>query len=156
MSVEIERRFLLKNAAWREQVTASVVMRQGYLSVEKERTIRIRVIGDEAWLTVKGFISDVSRHEFDYPIPKSDAETMLNALCPFVLDKTRHLVTVGHATFEIDEYQGENAPLIVAELELPDEAAAYPTPAWLGTEITADGRFSNAYLSKHPFATWDL
>ncbi len=156
MSVEIERRFLLKNAAWREQVTASVVMRQGYLSVEKEHTIRIRVIGDEAWLTVKGFISDVSRHEFDYPIPKSDAETMLNALCPFVLDKTRHLVTVDHATFEIDEYQGENAPLIVAELELPDEAAPYPTPAWLGTEITADGRFSNAYLSKHPFATWDL
>ncbi|MDO5687474.1 MAG: CYTH domain-containing protein [Neisseria sp.] len=154
MSVEIERRFLLKNDSWRSQITRSIIMQQGYLSVEKERTIRLRIIDDQAWLTIKGFISDVSRHEFEYPIALSDALTMMREMCPFVLQKTRHLVYVDDLLFEIDEYEGENAPLIVAELELPDENTPYSVPDWLGVEITADGRYSNAYLSKHPFATW--
>lgn len=154
MAVEIERRFLLADDTWRAQSRRSVVMLQGYLTVEKECTIRVRITGGDARLTIKGFISDVSRREFEYPVPRKDAEEILQNLCPFVLEKTRHYVDVGNVLFEIDEYGGANAPLVIAELELPAENAPYPRPAWLGREITADGRYTNAYLSKHPFSQW--
>ncbi|MBR6026380.1 MAG: CYTH domain-containing protein [Neisseriaceae bacterium] len=156
MSVEIERRFLLKNDNWKQNIHKSIEMQQGYMSVEKECTIRLRIIDDKAWLTIKGFITPVSRHEFEYPIPISDAKTMMNNLCAFTMTKTRHIVKVDNVSFEIDEYHGANAPLIVAELELANENQTYPTPEWLGEEITDDGRYSNAYLSKHPYSQWDL
>lgn len=154
MAVEIERRFLLANDTWRAHIRKSLLMRQGYLTVEKECTIRVRISGNDARLTIKGFISNVSRHEFEYPIPRADAESILANLCPFVLEKTRHFIDVDDVVFDIDEYGGENAPLIIAELELPAEDAPYPRPAWLGEEITADGRYTNAYLSRHPFSQW--
>ena len=153
-TLEIERRFLLRDDSWREHASAPQVLQQGYISVEKECTIRVRVTGNRAWLTLKGYISDVSRHEFEYEIPLADAQTMLATVCPFKIEKHRYMVEYEGFVFEIDEFFGDNAPLIVAELELPSEDTAYAKPDWLGEEITSDGRFTNAYLSKHPFGSW--
>lgn len=153
-TIEIERRFLLKNNNWRKQISHTQILHQGYLSVEKERTIRVRIIGNQAWLTLKGHISDLVRSEFEYEIPLADAQAILQTMCPFKVEKQRHHVLIDGFLFEIDEFSGENAPLILAELELPDEHSDYPQPEWLGEEITADGRFTNAYLSRHPYGTW--
>lgn len=154
MTIEIERRFLLKNDSWRALAGEPEIMRQGYLSVEKERTIRVRIIGNRAWLTLKGYISDVARSEFEYEIPLPHAEAMMQTMCPFKLEKRRYKINYQGFLFEIDEYFGENAPLIVAELELPDEDAAFAKPEWLGEEITCNGKFTNAHLSKHPYSEW--
>ncbi|AUZ06250.2 hypothetical protein ADP71_30550 [Vitreoscilla sp. C1] len=153
MAVEIERRFLVKNDAWRGQVEPKLLY-QAYLSVEKERTMRVRVVGDEAWLTLKGYISDVSRHEFEYPIPLQDALSIIDNMCPFKMKKHRYCIDFGGHTFEVDEYFGDNAPLVVAEIELPSEDTEFERPEWLGEEITHDGRFTNAYLSQHPYSAW--
>ncbi|QMT31204.1 CYTH domain-containing protein [Alysiella filiformis] len=152
--IEIERRFLLKNDSWRQHASAPQILQQGYLSVEKACTMRVRIVGEQAWLTIKGYVSDVSRSEFEYPIPLNDAQMMLATLCPFKLEKHRYTVAYEGFVFEIDEFFGENAPLIVAELELPSEDAAFARPDWLGEEITSHGKFTNAYLSKHPYSTW--
>lgn len=154
MGLEIERRFLLKNDRWREYVRETRILHQGYLSVEKERSIRVRITQGQAWLTLKGFISDVSRSEFEYPVPVEDAQAILETMCVFKVEKIRHIVEYQGIRFEIDEFAGSNAPLVLAELELPSEDARYPQPDWLGEEVTADGRFTNAYLSKHPYASW--
>lgn len=154
MTIEIERRFLLKNDSWRALAGEPETMQQGYLSVEKERTIRVRIIGNRAWLTLKGYISDVARSEFEYEIPLPHAETMMQTMCPFKLEKRRYKIDYQGFVFEIDEYFGDNAPLIVAELELPSEDTVFAEPEWLGEEITCNGRFTNAYLSKHPYSEW--
>ncbi|MFC3873364.1 CYTH domain-containing protein [Neisseria musculi] len=154
MTIEIERRFLLKNNDWRAQAGEPETMRQGYLSVEKECTIRVRIIGNRAWLTLKGYISDVARSEFEYEIPLPHAETMMQTMCLFKLEKRRYKIDYRGFVFEIDEYFGDNAPLVVAELELLGEDAAFAKPQWLGREITSDGKFTNAYLSKHPYSEW--
>lgn len=153
MAVEIERRFLIQSDAWRGLVEPQLLY-QGYLSVDKERTMRVRVVGEQAWLTVKGYISDVSRHEFEYAIPLQDALSMLEQMCPFKLKKHRYCIDYQGHTFEVDEYFDDNAPLVVAEIELPSEDAPFERPEWLGEEITHDGRFTNAYLSQHPYSTW--
>lgn len=153
--LEIERRFLLKNDHWRALVPAPQHIAQGYLSVEKARTIRVRIIGEHAWLTIKGFITHATRSEFEYPIPLADARAMMDTLCTFTLEKRRYRLEHQDHVFEIDEYLGDNAPLIVAELELPSEDTPFPRPEWLGQEITADGKFTNAYLSQHPYRTWN-
>lgn len=155
MSIEIERRFLLKNDDWRRLASAPQTLQQGYLSVEKERTIRVRIVNDQAWLTLKGYISDVSRSEFEYDIPLVHAQTIMATMCPFKMEKKRYQVEFGGFTFEIDEYFGDNAPLIVAEIELPSEETPFAKPDWLGEEITSEGKFTNAYLSKHPYSTWE-
>lgn len=154
--IEIERRFLLRNDAWRQHVGKPQILQQGYLSVEKECTIRVRIVGEQAWLTIKGYISDASRSEFEYPIPVQDAREMLATLCPFKLEKHRYTLDYEGFIFEIDEFFGENAPLVVAELELPSEDTVFPRPDWLGEEITSHGKFTNAYLSKHPYGTWGM
>lgn len=153
-TIEIERRFLLKNDDWRVLASEAELLQQGYISVEKECTIRVRIVNEQAWLTLKGYISDLTRSEFEYPIPLADAENILANMCPFKMEKLRYLVNYQGFSFEIDEFFGENAPLIIAELELPSEESEFPRPNWLGEEITADGRFTNAYLSKHPFGSW--
>lgn len=154
MTIEIERRFLLKNDSWRKEAGEPQMMRQGYLSVDKECTIRVRIIGRKAWLTLKGYISDTTRSEFEYEIPLAHAEQMMQTMCPFKLEKYRYTIDYCGFTFEIDEYFGDNAPLVVAELELPSENTPFEQPGWLGEEITSNGRFTNAYLSKHPYSQW--
>lgn len=153
-NIEIERRFLLCNESWRKQVGAPQILQQGYLSVDKACTIRVRIVGEEAWLTIKGYISDMSRSEFEYPIAVNEARLMLETLCPFKLEKHRYTLTYEGFIFEIDEFFGENAPLVIAELELPSEETVFAKPEWLGEEITSHGKFTNAYLSKYPYSTW--
>ena len=153
-NLEIERRFLLANDTWRQHATAPQRLHQGYLTVAKECSIRVRIIGDNAWLTIKGYISDTTRSEYEYPIPLAEAQQMLATLCPFKVEKNRYVIEYDGHRFEIDEFLGDNAPLILAELELPSETTAYPRPSWLGQEITSDGRYTNAYLSTHPYPTW--
>ena len=154
MTVEIERRFLLADDSWREAASEPLVLQQGYLSVEKERTIRVRIIGSQAWLTLKGYISDMTRSEFEYEIPLVHAQAMMADMCPFKMEKYRYRVEFEGFVYEIDKYLGDNAPLIVAEIELPSEDTEFPKPSWLGQEITSDGKFTNAYLSKHPYSSW--
>ncbi|WP_027468537.1 CYTH domain-containing protein [Deefgea rivuli] len=153
MAVEIERKFLIANDAWREQISRSTRIAQGYLCTDIERTVRVRTKGEAAFLTIKGKNAGISRAEFEYEIPVADALDMLK-LCPNVLDKTRHLVDIDGHTFEIDEFHGANAGLIVAELELASEEATYPQPAWLGLEVSGDARYYNSALSLMPFSAW--
>ncbi|WP_037586931.1 CYTH domain-containing protein [Stenoxybacter acetivorans] len=153
MPIEIERRFLVNGNKWRV-LAKPQTLRQGYMKVDKECSIRVRITDGEAWLTIKGFITDVSRHEFEYPIPLLHAETMLAEMCPFKLEKHRYHIEHCGFIYDVDEYFGNNAPLVVAEIELPNENTLFAKPEWLGEEITHDGRFSNAYLSKHPYAQW--
>ena len=153
MAVEIERRFIVVGDDWRG-LAPGVQYRQGYLSVEKERTVRVRVVGDQAWLTLKSNISNVSRHEFEYPVPLADAQTIMGAMCPMVVDKLRHRIEHGGFLWEVDEFFGDNAGLVLAEIELPDESTPFDKPAWIGEEVTEDGRYTNAYLSKTPYSRW--
>ena len=129
MTVEIERRFLLADDSWREAASEPLVLQQGYLSVEKERTIRVRIIGSQAWLTLKGYISDMTRSEFEYEIPLAHAQAMMADMCPFKMEKYRYRVEFKGFVYEIDEYFGDNAPLIVAEIELPSEDTEFPKPS---------------------------
>lgn len=153
MAKEIERRFLLKNEGWRG-LAEGEWLKQGYLSVERERTVRVRIKGDQAWLTLKANISNVSRHEFEYAIPLADAETIMSAMCPMLVEKRRHRIALGGHVWEVDEFSGQNAGLVLAEIELSDEAEAYDRPDWLGEEVTEDPRYTNAHLSRHPWPTW--
>ena len=157
MGVEIERKFLVRD-------TSAVVglpgtsMRQGYLSVDPGRTVRVRVAGQRAFITIKGAPSEsgASRAEFEYAIPVPEAEEMLDrlALRPLV-EKTRYRVTVGRLVWEIDIFRGDNEGLVVAEVELPSEATALILPDWIGEEVTGDARYYNASLVTHPYRDWD-
>lgn len=153
MTKEIERRFHLSSDAWRGLVEGEW-LKQGYLSVERERTVRVRIKGEQAWLTLKSNISNVSRHEFEYPIPLADAETIMAAMCPMLVEKKRYRIVRGPHVWEVDEFFGQNAGLVLAEIELGDEAEAYERPEWLGEEVTEDPRYTNSYLSEHPWPSW--
>jgi adenylate cyclase len=152
---EIERKFLVPGDFPRE-TGGGVRITQGYLSSVPERTVRVRIMGDRGFLTVKGIgnTAGVSRFEWEQEIPVRDAEQLL-ALCePGVIDKVRHRVPVGSHTFEVDEFHGENEGLRLAELELRAEDEPFRRPAWLGAEVTGDPRYYNAALMKHPFTRW--
>jgi CYTH domain-containing protein len=154
MGMEIERRYLVKGDGWRNAGVTQEYW-QGYLSVAPERTVRIRIVGDQAWLTIKGKISDVSRHEFEYSIPRADALTMLDAMCPMQVRKMRTRLEFAGHLWEVDEFSGANAGLLLAEIELPSEDTPFDKPDWLGAEVTADSRYTNAWLADHPYSTWD-
>lgn len=154
MATEIERRFLVTHDGWRGLGTPQVY-RQGYLSVDPDRTVRVRVVGEQAWMTLKARITATSRHEFEYPIPRTDAETILDTMCPMQVTKERTRIPLGGYVWEVDEFFGANAGLVLAEIELPSETARFDLPDWLGEEVTADGRYTNAYLADHPYSTWD-
>ncbi|MBV8047620.1 MAG: CYTH domain-containing protein [Paludibacterium sp.] len=153
MGMEIERRFLVNGDGWRGQGKTERY-RQGYLSVDPARTVRVRVVGDQAWLTIKAKLTDTSRYEFEYDIPLKDAEEILNVMCPMQVDKQRTRLTHAGMIWEVDEFFGANAGLVLAEIELPSEQTPFASPDWLGGEVTADGRFTNAWLADHPYASW--
>ena len=154
MATEIERKFRVVGDAWRA-LAEGVVYRQGYLSTEKTRTVRVRVVGKSGFLTVKGANVGAMRAEFEYPIPVADANAMLDDLCETpIIEKSRYRIAQGDLTWEVDEFTGENAGLIVAEIELANEAQAFDKPAWIGEEVTGDPRFFNANLVANPFSRW--
>ena len=155
MALEIERKFLLRSDAWRQAVQRRTLMRQGYLSSGSRCSIRARIAGDRAWLNLKAKRSGMTRLEYEYPIPAAEADEILRNLCEGpLIEKYRHEVTSGPHTWEIDEFLGDNAGLIVAEIELGAENETFEYPSWLGTEVTEDQRYYNFNLAKHPFARW--
>jgi adenylate cyclase len=152
---EIERKYLVSGEEWRGETVASHRFRQGYLSTVKERTVRVRVVGDTGLLTVKGITIGATRAEFEYEIPVADAATMLDELCERpLIEKTRHIVVHGGVTWEIDEFAGENEGLIVAEVELDREDQELVNPGWVAAEVTDDPRYFNSNLTKLPFTRW--
>ena len=154
MGVEIERKFLLASDAWRALGEPGLV-RQGYLTADPVRTVRARIYGDQAFLTIKSKSEGASRGEWEYPIPLADAAELLDRLCdrPLV-EKYRRRIEHGGFTWEVDEFLGENAGLVVAEIELPSEDAAFDKPGWIGQEVTDDKRYYNSNLIRSPYSTW--
>ena len=154
MGKEIERKFLVEGDEWRGESKGTRI-RQGYLVTELERSVRVRVRGETGTLTVKGESRGAVRAEYEYAIPKDDAEAMIDDLClrPLI-EKTRHVVAHGGQVWEIDVFEGDNAGLVVAELELDDEDESFERPPWLGDEVTDDPRYYNANLVENPFRTW--
>ena len=154
MAKEIERKFLVVGDEWKRGVTG-VSYRQGYLSTVKERTVRVRTVGDKGFLTIKGVTVGVTRSEFEYSIPTADANALLNDLCEKpLIEKTRFKVQHAGLTWEIDEFFGENQGLVVAEVELKDEHQAIERPSWVGAEVSGDPRYFNSNLIKTPFSQW--
>lgn len=154
MPSEIERKFLLASEDWRHSIRRSIPIRQGYLA-EGNASVRVRVSGDEANLNIKSMTLGVSRLEYEYSIPLDEAHEMLDRLCRRpLIEKTRHLVEFAGRTWEIDEFAGDNAGLVVAELELGSEDEAYERPDWLGDEVSDDPRYYNVRLVQHPYRDW--
>lgn len=156
MSLEIERKFLVKSDAFKQQAVEQTRIVQAYLNSDKQRTIRVRIRGQQGFLTIKGQSSEsgLSRYEWEKPISLSEAEQLL-ALCePGAIDKVRYLVPVGQHMFEVDVFAGANQGLIVAEVELQSEQEAFTKPAWLGEEVTGQNRYYNSMLSQHPYTNW--
>lgn len=155
MGLEIERKFLVKDEAWRAQTTRVLEMRQGYLSAEGGRaSVRVRVQGEEARLNIKAAVVGATRAEYDHPIPLADAREILQNLCVGCLDKRRHYIPHAGLTWEVDEFLGDNAGLVVAEVELAREDQAIVLPSWVGREVTQDARYYNHHLALHPYRTW--
>jgi adenylate cyclase len=155
MGREIERKFLLQSEAWRDAITDSVQLIQGYLSRSDNTAIRVRISGETAELNIKHTLDGIHRLEYEYPIPLDDARELLErvALRPLI-DKTRHHVMHAGHLWEIDEFHRENAGLIVAEVELTGVDEAFERPAWLGEEVSDDPRYYNSNLSRLPFSEW--
>jgi len=153
MAVEIERKFLVVGDGWRA-LGKPVVYRQGYLLAEKHRVVRVRVAGDRAYLTFKGATEGISRHEFEYPVPLEDAEVLLEWCDRPLIEKTRTAIAVGDLTWEVDEFTGDNAGLVLAEVELPAADYIFDRPDWIGQEVSDDPRYFNANLIRHPYSQW--
>lgn len=154
MAFEIERKFLLRDDSWRAQSTAAKRICQGYLSLDPDRTVRVRISGDQAWLTIKGRSEGITRAEFEYEIPLADANAMLRLCLPSVIEKTRHRIEWRGHVWEVDDFHGENDGLQVAEIELEDESVTPDLPAWVGDEVSDDPRYFNSCLARHPFQDW--
>jgi adenylate cyclase len=153
MGTEIERKFLVVGDAWRGLSTGRHY-RQGYLSTVKERTVRVRTVGDKGYITVKGITVGAKRAEYEYEVPVGDANEILE-LCELPLvEKTRYRIPYGGLVFELDEFEGDNRGLIVVEVELKSEDQTVKLPEWIGKEVTTDPRYFNANLVAHPYATW--
>ena len=154
MPLEIERKFLVTNDSWKRGATAERI-RQGYLCSFADRTVRLRIADDRAFLTIKGELRGMSRPEYEYAIPLQDATEMLDRLCPRpLIEKTRHHVIVGGQTWVIDVFDGDNAGLTLAEAELQGETQDLALPDWAGEEVTGDPRYLNVNLAKHPYRLW--
>lgn len=155
MGQEIERKFLLKNDNWRKDAGVAVSYRQGYISTAKERTVRVRIRGDQGFLTIKGVSRGICRTEFEYEIPLLDATEMLDQLCDRpLIEKQRYIVNASGVVFEIDVFSGENEGLVLAEVELKSEDQTFPIPDWLGNEVSDDPRYFNSNLSRNPCCNW--
>lgn len=154
--VEIERKFLVKSQAFKNEASESNRIVQGFLNTDPLRTVRVRVSGDKGFITVKGKgnQSGTTRFEWEREIPMTEAEALIPLCEPGVIDKKRYLVEVGKHVYEVDEFFGDNSGLIVAEVELEHEEEDFLKPNWLGDEVTSDIKYYNSQLSKNPFKTW--
>lgn len=155
MGVEIERKFLVCNDEWRSAAGDGVRYRQGYLCVGPPVAIRVRIGGGRAILNIKKATQEILRSEFEYPIPQSDAEAILETLCQgVVIEKTRYKVPHAGLTWEVDVFHGANDGLVVAEVELEREDQVFERPCWADTEVSGDARYLNSQLALRPFRSW--
>lgn len=156
MGTEIERKFLVAGDAWRKAVSRSERMAQGYLAgpPASNCSVRVRIAGDVAHLNIKSLALGVARDEYEYEIPLADAERLLATLAGNRVEKTRHYIHIDEHVFEVDEFTGDNAGLVVAEVELDDADEAFPRPAWLGREVSDVARYYNLNLATHPYSRW--
>ncbi|PZD72260.1 Inorganic triphosphatase [Acaryochloris thomasi RCC1774] len=154
MALEIERKFLVTNDDWRLGCEGTVYI-QGYVAATPKATVRVRVAGDLAYLTLKGKVVDLTRTEFEYPIPVADARQMLQQWCaPLVVEKTRYKIPLGDLVWEVDDFSGLNQGLVVAEVELLSSTQEIVKPAWLGEEVSHDARYYNSSLARMPYSAW--
>jgi adenylate cyclase len=155
MAIEIERKFLVRDDSWRAQADGGVFYSQGYLSTDPQRCVRVRIAGQRAWLNIKSAVSSLRRLEYEYEIPRGDANELLRSACAEpAVEKTRyHVAHHGHV-WELDVFAGANAGLVVAELELADEQEPFARPAWLGQEVSDDPRYYNMNLAQMPYTQW--
>ncbi|TVZ08452.1 CYTH domain-containing protein [Cellulophaga sp. RHA_52] len=156
--VEIERKFLVKSDAFKAESIAEKRIVQGFLNTDPERTVRVRIKGDDGFLTIKGKSNSTgtSRFEWEKQIPINEAEALLKLCEEGVIDKIRYNVTVANHLYEVDEFFSDNQGLIIAEIELKDEDEEFVKPNWLGEEVTGDIKYYNSQLSKNPFKNWSL
>jgi adenylate cyclase len=155
MAIEIERKFRVVDDGWRAAVGSSTLLRQGYLANTTRASIRVRLAGEGAVLSVKAMTPGRARAEFEADIAAVDAQEMLSRLCEGpLIEKWRHIVVHAGDRWEIDEFLGDNAGLVIAELELDSEQQEFARPAWLGEEVTDDQRYYNFRLSQHPYREW--
>jgi adenylate cyclase len=155
MGIEIERKFRLADDSWRDNVLQKTLLRQGYIANTRRASVRVRLAGDAGWLSVKSMTPGLSHAEYEAAIPAVEANEMLERLCEGrLIEKWRHIVVYQGSAWEIDEFLGENAGLVIAELELESENAVFARPAWLGVEVTHEERYYNFRLSEKPFRHW--
>lgn len=155
MGLEIERKFLVKKELWdKVEKGEGEVCLQTYLSTEPERTIRARVIGDRAYLTIKGKTNNLTRSEFEYEIPKSEGESIIKEFGQNPINKVRYKIKIKDHIWEVDEFFDDNAGLLVAEIELNSESETFEKPEWIGEEISHDARYYNVCLQENPFKNW--
>ncbi len=156
--VEIERKFLVLSEAYKTKAFKKTKIIQGFLNTHKERTVRIRIKGESAFITVKGISNSegTTRLEWEKEIPVIEAETLLNLCEPNLIEKTRVEVKMGNHIFEVDEFYVENEGLVIAEIELTSENEEFEKPEWLGKEVTGDVRYYNSLLSKTPYRNWGI
>ncbi|MGK0619914.1 CYTH domain-containing protein [Meiothermus cerbereus] len=154
MGSETERKFLVRSESWKPGAVG-VPYRQGYLCRQAARTVRVRVAGGQAYLTIKGQAQGITRLEYEYPIPLADAQALLEQLClKPLIEKTRYRLEFAGRVWEVDEFAGENQGLVVAEVELEGPDQPLELPDWVGEEVTHDPRYLNANLVEHPFSRW--
>lgn len=153
MQIEIERKFLVKGEGWKK--SEGVFFCQGYLNRDKERTVRVRVAGDKAFLTIKGLTRGISRSEFEYEIPVDHASEMLKICDGPLIEKIRYTLDYQGFLWEIDEFLGENKGLVIAEIELESQGQEFEKPDWVGDEVTDDAKYFNSNLAVFPFSRWE-
>ncbi|WP_026379004.1 CYTH domain-containing protein [Afifella pfennigii] len=154
MAREIERKYLVADASWRQAVSDTHDIRQGYLCNDETASLRVRILnGEHAYLTVKTG-RGVVRDEYEYAIPLEDGTELMAKCAHRLIEKKRHLIRRGDLAFEVDVFSGANEGLVLAEVELADEKQTFEPPPWLGEEVTGDGRYTNASLAQHPFRDW--
>lgn len=156
MATEIEKKFLVTSLDWMRENPPAVEMVQGYLAGGEKSSIRIRVAGDKAYLNIKSATLGIRRLEFEYAVPVEEAREMLDKLVSGpVVEKTRYHLPVGNHEWEIDVFHGDNAGLVVAEIELTDEQESFVMPEWAGREVSGEARYYNVCLAKHPYKYWE-
>ena len=154
-NLEIERKFLVDHEKWSELVKPDGILYvQGYLSIDEDKIVRIRIAGDKGFLTIKGKSETFSHPEYEYSIPEDDARALIQNYTASRVEKVRTRIPAGNHVWEVDEFHGENKGLLMAEIELESPDDIFEKPAWLGEEVTGDRRYYNAWLSLHPFCTW--
>ena len=156
MNLEIERKFLIKSNAFKTEAYQKSYIKQGFLNTHKERTVRVRIIDEKGFLTVKGISNEqgTSRFEWEKEIPLKEAKNLMLLTEKGIIEKNRFFIKKGNHTFEVDEFLGDNSGLIIAEVELTSEDEFFEKPSWLGKEVTGNISYYNSSLSKSPFKNW--